>query len=235
MHPLTRTARTTGAFYLGLGLTGMLGFLLVRPQVFIADDTDLVVAAIIANESLARIGLVLELGIVVTQVLTALWFFKLFRTVNAFAAASLATLGLMNAVAILGSAAALSTAVQAAVQGDAGADLLASAFVHLSDGFWSVGVVFFGLWLIPMGYLALQSGWVWRWLGWVLIAAGVGYVASALVDILAPQAIVVTSLLTIPSVIGEFGMIGYLLIRGVHPRALRETAGTVGAGETVDA
>ena len=38
MHALTRTARMTGLFYLGNALAGVLGFLIVRPQLFAADD-----------------------------------------------------------------------------------------------------------------------------------------------------------------------------------------------------
>lgn len=234
MHPLIRTARLTGLFYLALAVTGMLGFLLIRPQVFIGGDPEIALAAIVGNESLARIGLVLELGIVVAQVLTALWFFKLFRSVNAFAAATVATFGLMNAVAILGSAAALSSAVQVAVGGGVEAGSQVTTLVHLSEGFWAAGVVFFGAWLIPMGYLAIRSGWIWRWLGWVLIIGGVGYVASILVDILAPQVTLATALLTIPATIGEFGILAYLLIRGVHPRALKEPATTPELGVRVD-
>jgi hypothetical protein len=220
MHPLSRTARMTGAFYLGLAVTGMLGFLLIRPQVFIAGDAEAVLAALTGDLPLARLGLVLELGIVVTQVLTALWFFKLFRSVNSFAAGSLATLGLMNAVAILGSAATLSTAIQAAERSAAEAAIQASILVQLSEGFWAVGTVFFGAWLIPMGYLALRSGWIWRWLGWVLIGGGVGYVASLLVGILVPDSTLAVGLLTIPATVGEFGILGYLLIRGVPSRLL---------------
>lgn len=222
MHPLTRTARITGAFYLGLAITGMLGFLLIRPQVFIAGDAESTFAAIVDSLLLARVGLLLELGIVVTQVLAALWFFKLFRSVNSFAAGSLAILGLLNAVTILGSAASLSTALAVADAGYAESAVQVGLLVHLSEGFWAVGTVFFGLWLIPMGYLALASGYIWRWLGWVLIVGGVGYVVSIVVATLAPEASLAVGLLTIPATIGELGMIGYLLIRGVHPRALSE-------------
>lgn len=35
---LTGTARTTGLLYLGLAVTGALGFLLVCGQLFVADD-----------------------------------------------------------------------------------------------------------------------------------------------------------------------------------------------------
>ncbi len=220
MHPLTRTARLTGAFYLGLAVTGMLGFLLIRPQVFISGESGAVLDALAGNLPLARLGLLLELGIVVTQVLTALWFFKLFRGVNSFAAGSLATLGLMNAVAILGSAASLSTAIQLADGGGADAAVQVGLLVSLSNGFWAAGVVFFGAWLIPMGVLVLQSGYAWRWIGWVLIVGGVGYVASIVVDRLAPEAADLVSMLTIPATIGEFSILLYLLIRGVHSHAL---------------
>lgn len=220
MHPLTRTARMTGAFYLGLAITGMLGFLLIRPQVFLTGDSAVALDALASNLPLARLGLLLELGIVVTQVLTALWFYKLFRSVNSFAAGTLATLGLMNATAILGSAAALGTAIQIADSGSADATVQVSLLVLLANGFWAAGVVFFGAWLIPMGMLVLQSGYAWRWIGWVLIGGGIGYIASIVVGTLVPDATDLASILTIPATIGEFSILLYLLIRGVHSRAL---------------
>ena len=63
------------------------------------------------HESLARLGIVMEMGAVFTQALVALWFYRLFNRVNAFAAGSIAAFGLVNAVAILGSAAMLATAL----------------------------------------------------------------------------------------------------------------------------
>lgn len=222
MTSLTRTARLTGAFYLGLGITGMLGFLLIRPQVFIAGDAAAALEALAGNLPLARVGVVLELGIVITQVLTALWFSKLFRPVSAFAAASLATLGVMNAVAILGSAASLATAVRVDLSADAAATQVGT-LIDLSVGFWTAGNLFFGAWLIPMGYLVVRSAWVWRPIGWVLIVGGVGYIASLVVTTLAPEAALVVGLLAIPATIGEFAMIGYLLIRGVSARARAAT------------
>ncbi|MBX9471594.1 DUF4386 domain-containing protein [Microcella sp.] len=229
MHPLSRTARLTGAFYLGLALTGMLGFLLIRPQVFVTGDSAAVLEALAGNLPLARVGLLLELGIVVTQVLTALWFFKLFRGVNAFAAGALATLGLMNAVAILGSAASLSTAIQLAESGTGDAAVQVSLLIVLSEGFWAAGVVFFGAWLIPMGLLVLQSGFAWRWIGWVLIVGGIGYIASIVLVTLAPESTTVADLLVIPATVGEFSIMLSLLIRGVPALAAARPRETVSA------
>ena len=229
MHPLSRTARLTGAFYLGLAITGMLGFLLIRPQVFVSGESAAALEALSGNLPLARLGLLLELGIVVTQVLTALWFYKLFRGVNAFAAGSLATLGLMNAVAILGSAASLSTAIQLAEAGTADAAVHVGLLIVLSEGFWAAGVVFFGSWLIPMGMLVLQSGFAWRWIGWTLVVGGVGYIASIVLVTLAPEATMIADLLVIPATIGEFSIMLSLLIRGVPERASDRARETVAA------
>jgi Domain of unknown function (DUF4386) len=49
---------------------------------------------------------------------------------------------------------------------------------------------------------------------------GVGYVLSAFVVYFAPDAGIVADALTFPATVGEFWMIGYLLVRGVNRRAL---------------
>ena len=47
-----RTARTTGLFYLGLAISGALGFLLIRPRLF-ADDAGATLANLVEHESRA--------------------------------------------------------------------------------------------------------------------------------------------------------------------------------------
>ena len=69
---LHRTARTTGLLYLAFFNTGILGSMLVRGQLFAADDPQGTLSNLMQHGSLARVGIVLELGIVLTQALTAL-------------------------------------------------------------------------------------------------------------------------------------------------------------------
>jgi hypothetical protein len=78
------------------------------------------------------------------------------------------------------------------------------------------GALFFGLWLIPMGWLVLRSGVKPRLSGWILIAGGVGYGLSAYVTHLLPDADALANGLTVPASIGELRMIAYLLIIGVR-------------------
>jgi hypothetical protein len=218
---LHRTARTTGLLYLGLALTGLLGFMTVRNQLFIADDPVATLSNLRAHEWLARAGIVLEMGVVLTQALTAMWFYRLFRSVDAFAAGSIAVFGMVNAVAILGSAGLLATALDAALDpslASAGGAASTVQLLYVASGhLWGVGAMFFGLWLIPMGWLVLRSRWMPQPLGWILIVGGVGYLLSAFVGYLFPEADLVAQLMTAPATIGEFWILGYLIVRGVRP------------------
>ncbi len=219
---LKRTARITGLLYLGLAITGMLGFLLVRAQIFIGADPRATLANLTEHGLLARLGIALELGIVLTQALAAVWFYRLFRSVDSFAAGTLAAFGLINAVVILGSAALIMTAFEIA----GNATMFAAGFAAdeaqllyvVSGNLWSVGSIFFGLWLIPMGWLVRRSGWLPRPLGLILIAGGIGYVLNAFVTSLLPEASSIAGLLTVPATIGEFWIVGYLIAYGVRER-----------------
>jgi hypothetical protein len=62
-----------------------------------------------------------------------------------------------------------------------------------------------------------------RPLGWILIGGGVGYVLSGFVHVLAPGAQVFADVAVLPATVGEFWMIGYLLIRGVRRSPLPDT------------
>lgn len=216
---LIRTARATGLFYLGLGIAGVLGVLIIRSRLFAPDDPAATGANLVAHESLARAGVAFELLIVLTQALTAAGFYRLFRAADPLGAAGIAAFGLINATAILVSAALLATALDVARDpvGDPTATI--GLLYLVSNHLWQVAAIFFGLWLIPMGRCVLRSGWLPRPLGWILIAGGVGYILSAFLRYLVPGATAVADSLVLPATVGEFWIIGYLLTRGVRRSA----------------
>ena len=96
----------------------------------------------------------------------------------------------------------------------------------LNETAWSINALFFGLWLIPMGWLVLRSGWMPRILGWTLLVGGIGYIASCALDQLRPQDATLVETLTMPASIGEFSMIAYLLYRGVTGRSGKDETTT---------
>ncbi|MBB1515318.1 DUF4386 domain-containing protein [Tessaracoccus sp. MC1679] len=220
MPGVIRTARTTGLLYLGLAVTGMLSYMVIRSQLYVADDPSATLANLTQQPFLARLGIVMEMGVVITQALVAVWFYRLFRTVNSFAAGSIAAFGMVNAAAILVSGALIASAFSVsqdpslAVSG--GAAATAQLLYVMSGHLWIIGGIFFGLWLIPMGWLARRSGWMPSAMGWILMVGGVGYVANAVLSYLLPMGGPALDLLTVPATIGELWIVGYLCLRGVR-------------------
>lgn len=172
--PLNRTARFAGLSHLGLAIFGVLGFVLIRGQLYQPDDALATAANLVEHEGLARLGIAADFMIVITQSFAALFFFKLFRNVDAFAAGAIAAFGLMNAIVILASTIFTAAALEVALEASSSVAPTGTALLlyDLSAHAWNTGGLFFGLWLIPMGWMVLRSGWMPRLLGWILIVGG---------------------------------------------------------------
>lgn len=215
---LIQTARLTGLWYLLLAASGMVGFLTLHSQVYDADDAAKTLANLTHKETLARTRLLFEFIIIMSQALAAVWFFKLFKDINHFAAWSLAAWGTVNAVAIMISAIAMGGALDVA-QSSFPTDYKVSMIMLLQQFIkhaWAVGSLFFGLWLIPMGYVVTSSQRMPVWLGRVLMLGGIGYILSAFISYAGIKGAWL-NMLVIPATVGEFWMVGYLLIFGIRP------------------
>ena len=157
-----------------------------------------------------------------TQVLTAVWFYRLFKSIDTMAAGSLTAFGLVNAVAILISAGILATALDTATDPALTAAGDQAATVQLlyvvSGNLWGVAALFFGLWLLPMALAGAPLPLAAAVLAWTLIAGGLGYMLSAFVTYLFPNADLVSQMLTVPSIVGEVWITGYLIIVGIRRR-----------------
>ena len=151
-HSLKTTARITGIWYLVLAVSGIIGFLIFHPKIFITDDPVATLQNIIDGESIARTRLLMEFAIILSQVLTAVWFYKLFRPIHEWAAWSVAIWGTVNAVAIMISAIGMASALDIAESSMAMDEqiILISVLQSVIKNAWAAGSIFFGLWLIPM-------------------------------------------------------------------------------------
>lgn len=211
-----RTARAAGIWYLALAVSGVIGFLVLHPQIYVTDIAQ-TVTNLQEQETLARWRLLAEFVIILSQALAAVYFYKLFKDINPAGAWALAAWGTMNAAAIMVSAIAMGGAIDvangAAMPGEK--LMMIQVFIHVIKNAWGVGSIFFGLWLIPMGFMVVHSKRMPLWLGRTLIIGGVGYVASAFLNY-AGLTYSWIGALTLPATIGEFWMIGYLLIFGIR-------------------
>ena len=214
---LVTTARVAGIWYLAMAISGILGFLIFHPQIFDSKDAHKTLTNLIDLESLARTRLLLEFAIVVSQALTAVWFYRLFRHINEWAAWSVGIWGMINSVAIMISAISMASAIQIANSSQPLNDkiILIELLSSIITNAWGVGGLFFGLWLIPLGYIITSTKRMPVWLGRTLIVGGIGYLLSTVVNYIGIE-IPLSGYLTIPATVGEFWMIGYLLIFGIR-------------------
>ena len=221
---LISTARITGVWYLMLAITGVVGFLVLHSRIYVTADPAKTLENLVEHESIARTRLLFEFLIVVSQALAAVWFYKLFKDIRHVAAWALAAWGMINAAAIMISAMAMGGAIEMANSTNVLNEkiLMIRVFSQFIKHAWGVGSLFFGLWLIPMGYIVVSSQRMPVWLGRVLILGGCGYLLNAFIQYMGVSAAWV-DMLTIPATVGEFWMIAYLLIFGIRP--VRESKG----------
>ena len=220
---LVRTARLAGVWYLVLAVSGVVGFLVLHPQIYVSGDLSQTVSNLSEHETIARLRLLMEFAIVISQAVAAIYFFKLFKDINHVASWALAAWGTMNAGVIMISAIAMGGAINVANAALAVSDkvIMIQIFDQLIKNAWGVGSLFFGLWLIPMGYIVVSSQRMPVWLGRTLILGGAGYIASAFLSY-AGFGFSWINMLTIPATIGEFWIIGYLVVFGIRPQQQNE-------------
>ena len=82
-----------------------------------------------------------------------------------------------------------------------------------------VAEVFWGLWLLPLGWLVYRSGFLPRLLGGWLIVNGLAYVALSVTGLLLPQHLKAATSIATPVLFGEVAFLLWLLVVGARPRS----------------
>lgn len=226
MTTTKKLARLAGLLYLTVAVLGGLPQLYIRPSVRVAGDAAATAAHVAAETTLMRVGFVGELVALTSFLLLAMALYMLLKHVNRHAAAAMVTF-VAVAVAVMSAnminhlaAVMLVTDTSLAA---AGPDSLALLFLELHAVGYSIAEIFFGLWLLPLGYLAYRSGYFPRALGVLLMVGCFAYLTLALaVPLFDGLPEVAIWIIAAPAAVAEFWMLGYLLVRGVKsPQPVR--------------
>jgi hypothetical protein len=107
-------------------------------------------------------------------------------------------------------------AINVAAFGAAGSSALVLLLLEIHHYGFLVAQIFFGLWLVPLGYLAYKSAMFPKALGVALIVGGACYLVGMLAVFLFPDnGEKINTFVTIPSAVAELSMVLYLLVFGV--------------------
>lgn len=219
-----RLARIAGVLYLLVGIFGGFAEGFVDPKLYVAGNAMATAGNVVANAGMVRLGVVSHLLDGTFFVILALTLYSLLEHVHQSVARAMLVLvalatGIicLNAIFQFEALRVATDSSYAAAFGSAGANALVLLLLDIQHYGTLSAQVFFGLWLVPLGYLASKSGLFPKWLGTVLIVGGVCYLVDLLAAFLVPDfGRRIHAFIVIPSAIAEISMVLYLLIVGVR-------------------
>jgi len=225
ISPLVR-ARVAGALYLVANIFAPFTLLYLPSRFIVRGDAAATANNVIASESLFRFGIVGNLFTFIANIFLALALYQLLKVVNKNMASLMVILFLVGVpIAMLNELSQL-----AILQLLGGADYLkayptdqlqalAYLLLRLHDQGLLIAHIFFGLWLLPMGYLVFKSGFIPRIVGVLLVIAGVGYVVQSFAAFLGYNVNIILF-----TGLGELVFLLWLLIKGVNVEQWKKRA-----------
>jgi hypothetical protein len=223
-----KTARIAGVLYLLVGIFGGFAEGFVDPKMYVAGNAVATTGNVVSNSELVRLGVVAHLLDGTFFVFLAMTLYILLQHVNKSVARAMVVLVILatgiicfNAVFEFEALRVATGAVNMTSLGHAGSNALVLLLFDTQHYGTLIAQVFFGLWLVPLGYLAYKSELFHKWLGVLLIVGGVCYLIDLFTAFLVPGfGQKIHAFVVIPSAIAEISMVLYLLIIGVRAQKL---------------
>jgi hypothetical protein len=235
MSPKT-LARIAGVLYLLVGIFGGFAEGYVDPKMYVAGNAAATTGNVVANSELVRLGVVSHLLDAVFFVFLAMTLYILLRPIHKSMARAMLVLVVLataiislNAVFLFEGLRVATESYYATAFGATGSNALVLLLLDTQHYGTLSAQVFFGLWLVPLGYLAYKSAGLFpKWLGLLLVVGGVCYLIDLLAAFLVPDfGRTIHTSIVIPCAIAEISMVLYLLVVGVKtakPRGERVLA-----------
>jgi Domain of unknown function (DUF4386) len=222
-----RAARLAGLVYLLMVVPGPFVLLYIPNKIIVSGNASATTRNILAHEGLFRIGIAGEIFFHTAFLLVPLMLYRLLKEVDKRQAVLMVTLYALS-VPIVCLNAINSLMALTLVRGTGwGADwlsvfnqpqreALAMVFVRLHGQGFLAGEVFWGLWLLPFGWLVWKSGFLPRVLGVLLVIDGIAWVAEVWTTIVWPAyADGVSEVTSVPK-LAEILVLFWLLVVGAR-------------------
>ena len=226
-----RQARIAGACWLLCIVAGLAGFIAAGPLI-VANDAAATAANILANESSYRLGFAFDLISGASYLVTTVFLYYVLKPVGRSLSLLAAFFGLAGVV-IGGVAWVSRLSLLVLLHGDqylsafttSQLQAMAMTTLKLQLQVFSIGMVFFGVQCISIGYLVARSTFLPRVLGILLGIGGTSYViasfASFLIPTFGPHLI---PFIFPVALIGEGSLTLWLLVKGVNLQRWKDQA-----------
>ena len=219
-----RLARLAGLLYLIVAIFGGFAHLFVRATVYVPGDPVATTENVLANTGLVRFGVFADLLQATVFLLLAMTLYTLLKHVSKNAGQAMVVF-----VAIATAIISLNMVFQFAALlvatdptyfeafGAQGSDALVLLLLDIQHYGYLIAQIFFGLWLLPLGYLTHRSGMFPKALSVLLVIGGMGYLLDTVGSFLVTDfSEAMSALIVTPAGIAELWLVGYLLVIGVR-------------------
>lgn len=213
-----KLARLAGVFYLVVAVSGGFSELVVRDSLIEAGNAAATADNIATSADLFRVAFASDLVNITFFVLAALALHALLRTIDNRAALAMVVFNAVAAaimsVNMINHFAALRIATS-----EGPSDTLVMLFVDMHSSGYAIAQIFFGLWLLPLGYLVYNSGFFPRALGVALMVGAFSYLIELLVGFLFPdlgKGLLLA--IAMPAALAEMSLIAWMLTKGIKTR-----------------
>jgi len=217
-NSIQRTARLAGFLYLLVSLLAIFGILYVPSKLIVPGDAATTADNLLTSESLFRLAIASGLLASIGMALVVLVLYQLLKPVNRTASRLMVVfvllavpIDMLNRSNQLAALLLLSSADDLTLFTTGQLQALAFQFLRFHEQGNSIAFIFWGLWLLPLGYLVFKSGFFPRILGILLMIAGVGYFTDSFTVFLGYE-----PTLGMITCWGEVLFLLWLLIKGVN-------------------
>lgn len=217
---IKKTARLAGLLYLIMVPFAIFGILYVPSVIMVPGDSMATIQNIMQSASLIRLSIVSSLIVQLDMIFLVVVLYQLLKTVN-INIAKIMVIFVVVSVPIAMLNELNHFAVILLTSGSNGLKVLESIQLqdqvmffldlHLYGVF--IAQIFWGLWLLPLGYLVFKSGYLPKFLGVLLMIGCFGYLVDVGIFMLLPHVELEVSEFT---AIGEILFPLWLLIKGVN-------------------
>ncbi|MEM7131633.1 MAG: DUF4386 domain-containing protein [Chloroflexota bacterium] len=212
-------ARAAGLLYLSIIPLGAFSLAYIPFYLVVAGDGAATASNIIASAPIVRLSIVAALVNQLVNIILVLVFYKLLKPASKTHASLMVVFFLVSAPITMFNELNNIAVVLLAEGGDYLTVFtpeqlhgLMLFFLELHEYGIKIATIFWGLWLFPMGYAIVKSGYMPKFVGILLIIACFGYLSDAFTALLLPDFGVTIEQFTF---VGEVAVTLWLLFKGV--------------------
>jgi len=224
-----RIARIAGLLYVVIILSGMGSEVAVRIPNIVPGDPAATAANLVENAGLFRLSFAADMAMALSDVALAVMLFWLLRPAGKVLSLMAMAFRLVQA-ALIGASLLFQHAALLVATGAPGFDsgdreALAAFFLDIHAHGYDLGLVFFGVACLLLGTLILRSGFLPRWLGGLVFAAGPVYLAGSFARFVMPEIHGPLQFAYVVPLVAETAFALWLLLRGVDTKVWKAGAG----------